>query len=157
MPKHINPNEVAEKFWNGGNVTTQEARVLAGDYLNLRNIVQRQEREIEALKGGEVVTDYHEVKERKWRVWTPNGVTASTESALNDELGPPLVKRIPDIRVLRQGSRAHLDRFYRINELITKLAQECYDAGLKKGKSLLLGLAEGSLSVKDFNDKVGNS
>jgi hypothetical protein len=149
----------ALKFKNGGKVSVTEARNLAHDYLYRLEQIEELERKLRSITGGENV---------KVNLYGKAGRIESFRS--RDGTYPPSHNLLQETReILRDGlsinyapyttsdvitgSDIQVSRFLKINANLTKVIQSAYDEGFEDGSALLRGLANGTMSITDYNEQ----
>jgi hypothetical protein len=159
----MNTYAIAKSFISGGKVSISDARYLASDFLNKINRIAELEQKIFELQGGQTITleaqkDYDRKSAHVRNLVRVNNRVTPTPpmmSELRDLLGFNVKISGWDFGTFLTGPQEHLLRFLKINDLVSQLIQWAYNEGFKDGRNLLFGLAEGTLSVKDFNE-MGN-
>ena len=160
--------QIANRISDGGKVLTSEARQVANAYLSALEKIAVLEKQIETLGGGASVTLYSWKEEGRHpkhfdalhsRVWDfvradkTHSASGREISQLNDLLRFGIVEggHMGLNYTSISAPEHHAKRFLEINRIVTELIQNGYNEGFNDGKSLLRGLANGSVSMSDFS------
>ena len=152
----------------GGKVLTSEARQVASAYLGVLEKIAELEKQIETLGGSPSVTLYSWKDEGRHpkhfdallsRVWDfvradkTHSASGVEISRLNDLLKFGIIDdgHLGLYYTSISAPEHHAKRFLEINRIVTELIQNAYNEGFNDGKSVLRGLANGSVSMADFS------